>query len=184
VIHGRGSARPAANAYLLTGRIPGAELAIIKGGQHGYLVEFREEASRIRERVSGASPLSMMLPGLEERSGPGRPSLDFCTKKAFTRRKGNKRCKQSLQWSEALTDVTCMPRLLGTEITGHSLYSWHWRRQSWCASSLTICPTPSTVSRFDLRDTVPRKNRQTRQAYQEAYVGPTMWPGNHICVRV
>jgi pimeloyl-ACP methyl ester carboxylesterase len=48
VIHGSEDQRvPTANAYLLTGRIPGAELSIIQGGRHGYLVECRAEASRI-----------------------------------------------------------------------------------------------------------------------------------------
>lgn len=46
VIHGdRDEINPTANAYLLAGRIPGAEIRIIRGGRHGYHIEFREEAS-------------------------------------------------------------------------------------------------------------------------------------------
>ena len=48
VIHGSDDlVNPTANAYLLAERIPGAELYIVEGGRHGYLVEFREEASRV-----------------------------------------------------------------------------------------------------------------------------------------
>jgi 3-oxoadipate enol-lactonase len=46
VIHGsEDQLNPTANAHLLAERIPGAELALIQGGRHGYLLEFREEAS-------------------------------------------------------------------------------------------------------------------------------------------
>ncbi|MFI5268180.1 MAG: alpha/beta fold hydrolase [Chloroflexota bacterium] len=48
VIHGsEDRVNPAANAPLLAGRIPGAELHIVQGGRHGYFVEFRQEASRV-----------------------------------------------------------------------------------------------------------------------------------------
>lgn len=46
VIHGDNDRiNVTANGYLLAGRIPGAELAIIPGGRHGFFIEFREEAS-------------------------------------------------------------------------------------------------------------------------------------------
>ncbi len=48
VIHGdNDQVNPTANAPLLAGRIPGAELHLVRGGRHGYLVEFRDEASRV-----------------------------------------------------------------------------------------------------------------------------------------
>lgn len=48
VIHGSDDqVNPTANAYLLAERIPHAELYIVKGGRHGYFVEFREEAGRV-----------------------------------------------------------------------------------------------------------------------------------------
>ena len=48
VIHGdRDQVNPTANAYLLAGRIPGAELCIVRGGRHGYHLEFREQASSV-----------------------------------------------------------------------------------------------------------------------------------------
>lgn len=48
VIHGDDDlVNPTANAYLLAQRIPGAELYIVRGGRHGYFVEFREEASAV-----------------------------------------------------------------------------------------------------------------------------------------
>ena len=48
VIHGSDDEiNPTANAPLLAERIPGAEMHIVKGGRHGYFVEFREEASRV-----------------------------------------------------------------------------------------------------------------------------------------
>jgi pimeloyl-ACP methyl ester carboxylesterase len=48
VIHGsEDQLTPTANAYLLAERITGAELHVVKSGRHGYLVEFREEASRV-----------------------------------------------------------------------------------------------------------------------------------------
>ena len=46
VIHGSDDElNPAANAGLLAGRIPGAELHIVAGARHGYEVEFRDEAT-------------------------------------------------------------------------------------------------------------------------------------------
>lgn len=48
VIHGDSDEiNPTANAYLLAERIPGAEIYIVKGGRHGYFIEFREEASHV-----------------------------------------------------------------------------------------------------------------------------------------
>jgi pimeloyl-ACP methyl ester carboxylesterase len=48
VIHGSDDqVNPTANAYLLKERIPRAELHIVQGGRHGYVFEFREEASRV-----------------------------------------------------------------------------------------------------------------------------------------
>lgn len=48
VIHGTEDLiNPTANAPLLAGRIPGAELHLVEGGRHGYFIEFREEASRV-----------------------------------------------------------------------------------------------------------------------------------------
>ena len=48
VIHGDDDrVNPTANAALLAARIPGAECYIVKGAQHGYHVEHREEASRV-----------------------------------------------------------------------------------------------------------------------------------------
>jgi pimeloyl-ACP methyl ester carboxylesterase len=48
VIHGSNDLiNPTANAPLLAGRIPGAEIHIVEGGRHGYFIEFREEASRV-----------------------------------------------------------------------------------------------------------------------------------------
>ncbi len=48
VIHGGDDAvNPTANAALLAGRIPGAELRIIEGGRHGYFVEFADEATPV-----------------------------------------------------------------------------------------------------------------------------------------
>ncbi|MBO0779961.1 MAG: alpha/beta fold hydrolase [Ktedonobacteraceae bacterium] len=58
VIHGSEDLmNPTANAYLLAERIPGAELSLIDGGRHGYLVEFREEASRIVNDFLARHPL-------------------------------------------------------------------------------------------------------------------------------
>ncbi len=45
------------NGYLLAGRIPGAEFAVIPGGRHGYFVEFREEASARVIRFLKGHPL-------------------------------------------------------------------------------------------------------------------------------
>jgi len=59
VIHGsEDQLNPTANAYLLAQRIPGAELALIQGGRHGYLYEFREEASRLVREFLARHPLS------------------------------------------------------------------------------------------------------------------------------
>jgi len=58
VIHGSGDQRvPTANAFLLASLIPGAECSIIKGGRHAYLVEFREEASRVVNEFLARHPL-------------------------------------------------------------------------------------------------------------------------------
>jgi 3-oxoadipate enol-lactonase len=58
VIHGSEDQRvPTANASLLAERIPGAELCIIEGGRHAYLVEFREEASRAVNEFLARHPL-------------------------------------------------------------------------------------------------------------------------------
>ncbi|MEU8325918.1 alpha/beta fold hydrolase [Nonomuraea sp. NPDC048881] len=46
VVHGADDVfNPAANAPLLAGRIPGAELRLIEGARHAYFEEFREVAS-------------------------------------------------------------------------------------------------------------------------------------------
>ncbi len=59
VIHGsEDQMNPTANAFLLAERIPGAELYIIKGGRHGYTLEFREEASRVVNSFLARHPLS------------------------------------------------------------------------------------------------------------------------------
>lgn len=48
VIHGTDDRiNPTANAPLLAGRIPGAELRLVEGRRHGYFIEFREEASPV-----------------------------------------------------------------------------------------------------------------------------------------
>ena len=48
VIHGtEDRINPTANAALLAGRIPGAEMHMLEGGRHGYFIEFREEASAV-----------------------------------------------------------------------------------------------------------------------------------------
>jgi pimeloyl-ACP methyl ester carboxylesterase len=58
VIHGSEDQRvPTANAFLLASLIPGAELSIIEGGRHAYLVEFREEASRAANEFLARHPL-------------------------------------------------------------------------------------------------------------------------------
>jgi pimeloyl-ACP methyl ester carboxylesterase len=58
VIHGSEDQRvPTANAFLLASLIPGAELSIIEGGRHAYLVEFREEASRAVNEFLARHPL-------------------------------------------------------------------------------------------------------------------------------
>ena len=58
IIHGdEDQLAPTANASLLAERIPGAELSLIKGGRHGYLVEFREEISRVVNEFLARHPL-------------------------------------------------------------------------------------------------------------------------------
>jgi pimeloyl-ACP methyl ester carboxylesterase len=58
VIHGSDDLlNPTANAHLLAERIPGAELYLVAGGRHGYLVEYREEASRIVNEFLARHPL-------------------------------------------------------------------------------------------------------------------------------
>jgi pimeloyl-ACP methyl ester carboxylesterase len=58
VIHGgEDLMNPTANAYLLAERIPGAQLYIVEGGRHAYLVEFREEASRVVKEFLAHWPL-------------------------------------------------------------------------------------------------------------------------------
>jgi len=59
VIHGdEDLVNVSANAPLLAGRIPGAELHLVAGGRHGYFVEFREEASRVVLDFLARHPLS------------------------------------------------------------------------------------------------------------------------------
>jgi 3-oxoadipate enol-lactonase len=59
VIHGsEDQMNPPANASLLAERIPDAQLYIIKGGRHGYTLEFREEASRVVNEFLARYPLS------------------------------------------------------------------------------------------------------------------------------
>ncbi|GHO77704.1 hypothetical protein KSD_54750 [Ktedonobacter sp. SOSP1-85] len=48
-----------ANSHLLIERIPGAELSLIEGARHGYLIEFREEARRIVKAFLARHPLSL-----------------------------------------------------------------------------------------------------------------------------
>jgi len=58
VIHGsEDQMNPTANAYLLAERIPGAELSIVKNGRHSYLIEFREQASRVVQEFLTRHPL-------------------------------------------------------------------------------------------------------------------------------
>jgi len=58
VLHGDDDAMtPPANARVLASRLPGARVHLVEGGRHGYLQEFRPEASRVvREFLTG--PLS------------------------------------------------------------------------------------------------------------------------------
>jgi pimeloyl-ACP methyl ester carboxylesterase len=59
VMHGSDDQRvPTANAYLLAGRIPGAQLSIIPGGRHGFLVEKRAGTSRLVNEFQACHPLS------------------------------------------------------------------------------------------------------------------------------
>jgi 3-oxoadipate enol-lactonase len=48
---------PTANADLLTGRIPGAEKYIVEHGRHSYMIEFREESSRVVKEFLARHPL-------------------------------------------------------------------------------------------------------------------------------
>jgi pimeloyl-ACP methyl ester carboxylesterase len=58
VIHGTNDwINPTANAALLAGHIPGAELHMVEGGRHGYFIEFREEASAIVLDFLGRHPV-------------------------------------------------------------------------------------------------------------------------------
>ena len=58
IIHGdEDQLAPTANASLLAERIPGAELSLIKGGRHGYLVECREEVNRVVNDFLARHPL-------------------------------------------------------------------------------------------------------------------------------
>jgi len=58
VIHGSDDkVNPTANAPLLAGRIPGAELYILQDGRHLFFVEFREEASRVVIEFLARHPL-------------------------------------------------------------------------------------------------------------------------------
>lgn len=58
VIHGSEDViNPTANAPLLAGRIPNAELYIVQGGRHGFFVEFREEAGRMVKEFLARHPL-------------------------------------------------------------------------------------------------------------------------------
>jgi hypothetical protein len=47
-----------ANAPLLAERIPGAELHLVERGRHLYLVEFRDEASRVVNEFLDRHPLA------------------------------------------------------------------------------------------------------------------------------
>jgi len=59
VIHGSNDlVNPTANAYLLAERIPHAELYIVEGGRHGYMIEFREEANRVVKEFLARHPLN------------------------------------------------------------------------------------------------------------------------------
>ncbi|WP_028778541.1 alpha/beta fold hydrolase [Shimazuella kribbensis] len=45
IIHGdEDEVNPTANAYLLAEKIPGAKLSLIRGGRHGYFIEYKEES--------------------------------------------------------------------------------------------------------------------------------------------
>jgi pimeloyl-ACP methyl ester carboxylesterase len=60
VIHGdEDLVNMTANAALLADRIPGAALHLVKGGRHGYFVEFREESSVVVLDFLAAHPLSL-----------------------------------------------------------------------------------------------------------------------------
>lgn len=48
LIHGSADlVNPTANTPLMAARIPGAQVCIVEGGRHGYLEEYREQASRV-----------------------------------------------------------------------------------------------------------------------------------------
>jgi len=60
VIHGDDDrVNVTANAPLLAGRIPGAELHLVAGGRHGYFEEFRPEASSVVLGFLGRHPLDL-----------------------------------------------------------------------------------------------------------------------------
>jgi len=60
VIHGSDDPlNPTANAPLLAERIPGAELHIVRGGRHGYFIEFSDEASRVVKDFLARHPLAV-----------------------------------------------------------------------------------------------------------------------------
>jgi 3-oxoadipate enol-lactonase len=48
---------PSGNAYLLAQQITGAELSLIEGARHGYLIEFRKEASALVNGFLARNPL-------------------------------------------------------------------------------------------------------------------------------
>jgi len=58
VLHGADDAlTPPGNAELLASRLPRARLHLVEGGRHGYLQEFRREASRVvREFLTTPAP--------------------------------------------------------------------------------------------------------------------------------
>jgi 3-oxoadipate enol-lactonase len=59
VIHGSDDViNPTKNAYLLAGRIPGAELYIVQGARHAYVVDFQEESDRVVGGFLARHPLS------------------------------------------------------------------------------------------------------------------------------
>lgn len=60
VIHGdEDLVNMTANAPLLADRIPGARLHLVKGGRHGYFVEFRDESSAVVLDFLAAHPLQL-----------------------------------------------------------------------------------------------------------------------------
>lgn len=58
VLHGSDDqVSPSANARLLAGRVPGAELQLVEGGRHGFFLEFGEETARLALGFLGSHPL-------------------------------------------------------------------------------------------------------------------------------